>query len=125
VSFGPRYKRENNENLFGGEIAVPLPFFNRNQEEVASALANQNVSRTELEGRLLAVKQEIDSAYSKFELASATIDSYGKDYSSELEKMMALTRKAYESGEMNIFEFSAARDRFVQARTRSLESALA
>ena len=39
--------------------------------------------------------------------------------------MLALTRKAYESGEMTIFEFSITRDRFTQARSRSLDAALA
>jgi hypothetical protein len=38
--------------------------------------------------------------------------------------MLALTRKAYESGEMTIFEFSVTRDRFTQARARSLDAAL-
>ena len=39
--------------------------------------------------------------------------------------MLALTRKAYENGEMTIFEFSIARERFTQARFRSLDAALA
>ena len=69
VSLGPRYKRDNNENLFGGELAIPLPFFNRNQEEIATALANRNVSKAELEGRLLAAKQEVESSYTKLALA--------------------------------------------------------
>jgi outer membrane protein, heavy metal efflux system len=125
VSLGPRYKRDNNQNLIGGEIAVPLPFFNRNQEEIATALANQNVSRAELDGRLLAAKQQVDSPYAKLALAKETLDSYGKSYLGELEKMLALTRKAYESGEISIFEFSVTRDRFTQARARSWEAALA
>jgi cobalt-zinc-cadmium efflux system outer membrane protein len=125
ISIGPRYKRDSNENLFGGEIAIPLPLFDRNQEEVATALANQNVSRAELEGRLLTAKQDIDAPYSKLAVAQETVDSYGKTYSEEIEKMVALTRKAYESGEMTIFEFSVTRDRFTQARARSLDAALA
>ena len=125
VSVGPRYKRDNNENLFGGEIAIPLPFFNRNQEEIAAALANRNVNKAELEGRLLAAKQEVHSAYTKLALAKERLDDYGKNYLGELEKMLALNRKAYESGEMTIFEFSITRDRFTQARSRSLDAALA
>jgi outer membrane protein TolC len=58
-------------------------------------------------------------------VAQETVDSYGKTYSEEIEKMVALTRKAYESGEMTIFEFSVTRDRFTQARARSLDAALA
>ena len=127
ISLGPRYKRDNvvNEHLVGGEISIPLPFFNRNQEEIATALANQSVSKVELEGRLLTAKQEIDAAYAKLALAQERIDAYGKTYLGELEKMLALTRKAYESGEMTIFEFSITRDRFTQARLRSLDAALA
>ena len=125
ISLGPRYKRDNHENLFGGEIAVPLPFFNRNQEEITTALANRNVSKAELEGRLLAGKQEVDSVYTKLGLAKEKIEAYGKTYLGELEKMLALTRKAYESGEMTIFEFSITRDRFTQARSRFLDAALA
>jgi len=125
VSLGPRYKRDSNENLFGGELVIPLPFFNHNQEEIATALANRNVSKVELEGRLLAAKQEVDSSYTKLALAKERIDVYGKTYLGDLEKMLALTRKAYESGEMTIFEFSITRDRFTQARFRSLDAGLA
>lgn len=123
ISLGPRYKRENNQNLFGGEIAVPLPFFNRNQDEVATALANQNISRAELEGRVLLARQEIDSAYKRFGLAQESLAGYEKDYLEEIEKSMVLTRKAYESGEMTIFEFSVTRDRLAQSRFRFLDIA--
>jgi cobalt-zinc-cadmium efflux system outer membrane protein len=125
VSLGPRYKRDNNENLFGGELAIPLPFFNRNQEEIATALANRNVSKAELEGRMLAAKQEVESSYTKLALGKERIEVYGKTYLGDLEKMLALTRKAYESGEMTIFEYSITRDRFTQARFRSLDAGLA
>jgi cobalt-zinc-cadmium efflux system outer membrane protein len=125
ISLGPRYKRDNNENVVGGEIAIPLPFFNRNQEEITTALANQNISKTELEGRTFVVRQQIDSAYARLLLANETLRAYGNEYLGDLEKMVDLTRKAYESGEITIFEFSVTRDRFTQARARSLEAALA
>jgi cobalt-zinc-cadmium efflux system outer membrane protein len=125
VSIGPRYKHENHQNLFGGEIAVPLPFFNRNQEEIATALANQNVSKAELEGQTRAARHELDSTYARIALVRERLDTYGKPYLAELEKMLTLTRKAYESGEMTIFEFSVTRDRFTQARARSVDAALA
>lgn len=38
--------------------------------------------------------------------------------------MLAVTRKAYESGEMSIFEFSVTRDRFARARALALDAAL-
>ena len=125
ISLGPRYKRDVNQNIVGGEIAIPLPFFNRNQEEIATALANQNISKTDLEGRTMSVKQQLDSTYTKLALANERMEAYGNNYLGDLEKMLALTRKAYESGEMTIFEFSVTRDRFTQARARSFDAALA
>jgi cobalt-zinc-cadmium efflux system outer membrane protein len=125
ISFGPRYKRDNNQNVVGGEVAIPLPFFNRNQEEIATAVANQNISKAELEGRTLAVKQQIDSAYTKLLLARERFAAYGNEYLGNLEKMLSLSRKAYESGEITIFEFSVTRERFTQARARSVDAALA
>jgi outer membrane protein TolC len=82
--------------LVGGEISIPIPFFNRNQEELATPLANRNVSKTELESRLLAAKQEVDSTYTELALAKERIDVYGKTYLGDLEKMLELTRKVYE-----------------------------
>ena len=125
ISLGPRYKRDSNQNVVGGEIGIPLPFYNRNQEEIATALANQNISKTELEGRTLSVKQQLEATYTKLALAIERMETYGRNYLGDLEKMLALSRKAYESGEMSIFEFSVARDRLTQARSRTLEAALA
>lgn len=125
ISLGPRYKRDPNQHVVGGEIAIPLPFFNRNQEEITSALANQNISQAEMEGRMVAVKQQIDAAYTRLSLANETLRAYGNGYLGDLERMLGLTRKAYQSGEMTIFEFSATRDRLTQARARSRDALLA
>jgi hypothetical protein len=60
---------------------------------------------------LLAAKQELESSYTKLALAKERVSLYGKIYLGDLEKMLALTRKAYESGEMSIFEFTITRER--------------
>lgn len=125
ISLGPRFRREANHNIVGGEIEIPLPFFNRNQEEVATALANQNISRVELEGRTLSVKQQLEAAFARLALAKEKTDTHGSSYLADLDRMIALARKAYESDVMSIFEFSVTRDRFAQARSRANHAALA
>lgn len=125
IALGPRYKRDSSANIVGAEFAIPLPFFNRNEEEIAAALANKNVSQAELEGRTRSVRQELDSSYETLVLAQQRLEAYGKPYLGDIEKMLGLTSKAYESGELSIFEFSIARDRFAQARSRSFDAALA
>lgn len=125
ISLGPRYKRDPHQSIVGGEIAIALPFFTHNQEEIATALANQNISRTELAGRTLAAKQRLESAYAALALAEEKLDAYGSEYLADLENMLALARKAYESDVLTIFEYSVTRERFTQAQTRSRDAALA
>ncbi len=125
ISLGPLYKLDNEDQLIGGTITIPLPFFNRNQEEITTALANLEVARTELKARRLAIKQEVASAYARARLAEERLASYGETYLDNLKQSAAFTRRAYQAGEISIFEFSLAQDRLVQARFRYLDAVLA
>jgi cobalt-zinc-cadmium efflux system outer membrane protein len=125
ISVGPLYRLDNEDQVIGGALSVPLPFFNRNQQEITTAMANLQVSRTELEARTLAVKHEVAAALARLQLTARQLASYGTTYLSNLTESMAYARKAYEAGEMSIFEFSVTLDRLVQTRFRYLDMALA
>jgi cobalt-zinc-cadmium efflux system outer membrane protein len=124
VALGPRYKRDNNQNFIGGEIAIPLPFFNRNQEEIATAVANRDTSRVEMERRILAAKQEVDSTYKEIDVSKENLASYETDYIHDIGNILILTRRAYESGEMTIFEFSNLRNRLAETRLQYLDATI-
>jgi cobalt-zinc-cadmium efflux system outer membrane protein len=124
ISLGPLYKLDNEDQVIGGTIAIPLPLFNRNQQEITTALANLEVARTELEARRLAARQEVASAYTRVRLAEERLAPYGKTYLDNLTQSAAFTRRAYEAGEITIFEFSVALDRLVQTRFRYLDAIL-
>jgi cobalt-zinc-cadmium efflux system outer membrane protein len=124
ISLGPLYKLDNEDQVIGGAISIPLPLFNRNQEEIATALANLQVARTELEARRLAVRQEVASAFTRVRLAEKSLAPYGKAYLDNLAQSAVFTRRAYQAGEISIFEFSVAQDRLTQARFRHLEAVL-
>lgn len=125
IFVGPLYRFDNEDQVIGGSINIPLPPFNRNPEEIATALANRDVAHTELQARRLAIAQEVASAYARVEVAVARLASYEPTYIDNLVRSAALTRKAYETGELSIFEFSVARDRVAQAHLLYLEALLA
>jgi cobalt-zinc-cadmium efflux system outer membrane protein len=125
ISLGPLYKLDNEDQVIGGTINIPLPPFNRNQEEIATALANLEVARIELKARILAVRQEMASAYTRVRLAEERLAPYGRAYWDNLKQSAAFTQRAYEAGEISIFEFSVAQDRLAQARFRYLDAVLA
>lgn len=125
VSLGPLYKFDDEDQIIGGALSIPLPFFNRNQAEITAAMANLQVEQTALEARILAVKHEVAAALARLQLAARQLTSYGAAYLSNLTESMAYARKAYEAGEMSIFEFSVAVDRLIQTRLRYLNESLA
>lgn len=125
ISLGPLYKFDNEDQVIGGALSIPLPFFNRNQHEITAAMANRQASRTELEARTLTVKHEVAAALAHLQLAHRLLAAYGTTYLSNLAESMAYARKAYEAGEMSIFEFSVALDRLVSTRLRYLDALLA
>ena len=77
-----------------------------------------------MDGRILTVKQEVDSAYKEIDVTKERLSGYQTDYLGDIGRTLALTRKDYESGEMTIFEFSVTRDRLAQTRLRYLDAAL-
>jgi len=88
-------------------------------------MANLQVDRTALEARTLAVKHEVAAALARLQLSVRQLASYGTTYLSNLTESMAYARKAYEAGELSIFEFSSLLDRLVQTRLRYLDTILA
>jgi cobalt-zinc-cadmium efflux system outer membrane protein len=125
IAVGPLYKLDNEDQVVGGALSIPLPFFNRNQHEITAAMANLQVDRTAPDARIRAVRHEVAAALARVQLTARQLASYGTTYLSNLTESTAHARKAYEAGEMTIFEFSVAVDRLVQTRLRYLEAALA
>jgi outer membrane protein, heavy metal efflux system len=125
ISVGLLYKLDNEDQIIGGGITVPLPFYNRNQQQIATALADLQVARTQVAARRLAVRQEVAVAYARVRLAEKRLVSYGPAYLDDVQQSVGFSRKAYKAGEIGIFEFSAAQERFTQTRVRYGDALLA
>ena len=88
-------------------------------------MANLQMERTTLEARILAVKHEVAAALARLQLAARQLASYETTYLSNLTESMAYARKAYEAGEVSIFEFSVTVNRLIQTRLRYFGAVLA
>ncbi len=124
ISLGPMYKFDDEDQVVGGALTIPLPLFNRNAPAITAALANVEIARQELQARTLAVQHEIIAASERLRLALQQRAVYGKNYRDKLTQSEDFTQQAYEAGEVSIFEFSVALERLTQARSRGLDAAL-
>lgn len=124
ISFGPMYKLDDEDQVVGGALTIPLPLFNRNGHEITAALANVEIARQEVKTQMLAVQHEVAAAYARLQLALQQRAVYGTHYLDKLTQSGDFTRQAYEAGEVSIVEFSVALERLTQARSRTLDAAL-
>ncbi len=124
ISLGPMYKFDDEDQVVGGALTIPLPLFNRNAHAITAALANVEVARRELQAQTLAVQHEVAAASERLRLALQQRAVYGKNYRDKLAQSEHFTQQAYEAGEVSIFEFSVALERLTQARSRDLDAAL-
>ena len=124
ISLGPMYKLDDEDQIVGGALSIPLPLFNRNTHAVTAATAHVEIARRELQARTLTVQHEIAAAYTHLRFATQQRAVYGTLYLDKLTQSVDFTQQAYEAGEMSIFEFSVALERLSQARSRVLDVAL-
>jgi cobalt-zinc-cadmium efflux system outer membrane protein len=124
ISLGPMYKLDNEDQVVGAALTIPLPLFNRNAHEITAAMANVEIARRELQARTLAVQHEVAATYIRLQLAEQQRAVYGKNYLAKLTQSDDFTQQAYAAGELSIFEFSVALDRLTQARSRAVDAAL-
>jgi len=118
LSFGPLFKSDNQDTVIGASLIIPLPFFNRNQQEVTESRVNLDVKKIALDTKKREIRREVAATYRRLKLTRDRFDYYGKDYLARLKERMALPQKAYRAGEISIFEFSVAQGRLVDAQLR-------
>lgn len=123
IALGPMYKLDNEDQVVGGALTIPLPLFNRQTHAITAATAQAEMARQELTSRTLSVRHEVAAAYARLQLARQQRAVYGTDYFAALAQTGDFTRRAYEAGELSLVELSAALERLGQARSRALATA--
>ena len=125
IALGPMYKLDNEDQVVGGALTIPLPLFNRQTHAITAATAKVEMARQELTSRTLSVRHEVAAAYAGLRLARQQRGVYGTAYFATLAQTGELTRRAYEAGELSLGELSAALERLGQSRSRALATATA
>ena len=125
IALGPMYKLDNEDQVVGGALTIPLPLFNRQTHAITAATAQVEMARQELKSRTLSVRHEVAAAYAGLQLARQQRAAYGTDYFAALVQTGNLSRRAYEAGELSLVELSAALKRLGRSRSRALATAAA
>jgi len=85
--FAPQEKRVGPEGF--AEIRIPLPIFDRNQGNIAAALADLDWARREVQRLELSLRQRLATTFAEYLTARQTVEAYGTG-------ILPNARRAYE-----------------------------
>jgi cobalt-zinc-cadmium efflux system outer membrane protein len=101
-----------NDRLIGVKVSMPLPFFNRNQGEVAKAAAEKEGAGIQYEALKVQVTKEVAQAYIRLNASKEIIDSYSYGVKEDVEKSVKLIQDAYLQGQVKVFDVVQTNSRF-------------
>lgn len=125
-ALGVRYTRENEDagtnHIIMGTVRLPLPLWQTNRVDRAEARANLEVARTELSTAHRVLSSRLQRAAQAVNASADRVAVYGTEILPTLEQNLALLRRAYELGEIDILQLSVARERFLQTQRDALDA---
>lgn len=127
---GVLYRREGNPTSEGaydivmGALTVPLPGFQRNQGERARARADLAVAEAELTAARMQLRVQLAEARSEMAAAAQRTRAYGTEILPRFAENLALLRRSFEVGEIDILALSVGRERFLRIQSDALAAQL-
>jgi cobalt-zinc-cadmium efflux system outer membrane protein len=99
-------------NMLGLFVSVPLPFFNRNQGEIARAEAEEERARVALAGIESSVSAEVASAFEEFESSRRLLIEIERDLLAPANAARTGTAYTYQAGAASLLDVLDAQRAF-------------
>jgi outer membrane protein, heavy metal efflux system len=100
ASFG--YKRNGPDNALYAAVSAPLPFFNRNQAQIARAQAEVEAAQAELQYAQNTILAELAAARRAVELNQKQVESLRAEYLSLADESRDISMAAYREGAVDL-----------------------
>jgi outer membrane protein, heavy metal efflux system len=116
------YDNEIKQNIAGVEAGLPLPFFNRNQGNIAKAQSQLIAAQNEVRRVELDLRQRCASIFEQYSNASGQVQKYTGDILPNASKTLELVQSGYRQGEFNYQTLLISQRTYFQANLSYLES---
>lgn len=110
------------KDLFGISISIPLPIFDRNQGEIARALADADRIRAEREATYIQATADLDAALLGFANARQKMSLLRDTYVPKAREARSRTELAYKRGAVSLLDFLDAERTYRAASLNYLKS---
>jgi cobalt-zinc-cadmium efflux system outer membrane protein len=106
----------------GGGVTITLPVRNRNQGNIAAAVAEANVAAHRRAGIELAIRQEVTAAFTQYEATHRALEIYTQGVRAVARQNLEVVRKTYELGRTALLDLIAEQRRYIDIETGYTEA---
>jgi cobalt-zinc-cadmium efflux system outer membrane protein len=106
----------------GGGVTIMLPLRNRNQGNVAVAMAETTAAERRLAFVTLRIRQEVTAAFTQYEAAQRALEIYTQGVRKVARQNLEVVRKAYELGRTSLLDLIAEQRRYIDVETGYTEA---
>jgi outer membrane protein, heavy metal efflux system len=98
-------------------VKLSLPVRNRNEGNVEAALASAEAARSRREFAELVVRNEVASAYARYERAEIALAVYRNGVRGQAERNLDVIRQTYTLGQKSALDYVSEQRRFIEVET--------
>lgn len=124
ITFTGSYQRDEERNLFGLAVAVPIPVFDRKQAERREAAARAEQAKARRSGLEKAVENEIDAAYGNLSSSNVELALFQSEILHETEENMTLINLAFKEGKMSFYNVRLSQKDIIDSKNSYLDAQL-
>ncbi|OGT43671.1 MAG: hypothetical protein A3F13_08585 [Gammaproteobacteria bacterium RIFCSPHIGHO2_12_FULL_40_19] len=118
IGAGYRHFNQTNDHAYVAQISLPLPLFNRNQGNIAKALANSNSAIQQWLNQRNALKNELFATYQNAVLARSQVNMLQKNIIPNAQQALALAREGYVQGRFSYLDLLNAQQKLRDEKAR-------
>jgi cobalt-zinc-cadmium efflux system outer membrane protein len=122
AQIGAAHDNATGSDIANVQIALPIPIFNRNQGNIATANSEYNRSVKEVERLQLSLKVELSKAYRDYKKSLKQVERYREDILPLAQKNLDLTTQGYESQQFDFLRVLTARRTYFETNINYVNS---
>lgn len=118
------YDRDENRNVAGLSVSIPLPIFDRKKAERKEAKTNAEQAKINRSGIEKAIEREFDQAYNAFVSSHEEISVFKKEILSKSLENLSLLNLAFKEGKIGFFDVRLAQRDAIDIQFSYLDAVL-
>jgi cobalt-zinc-cadmium efflux system outer membrane protein len=122
VAAGSQLRAFEQDNVMQFGISIPLPFFNREQGNIAEAASRQGQARLEREALEIDIRREVALAYRRYATAHQMMDMLQTGVVQPNQDSSRIVQLAYSLGELRLLDVISQERIAVEAETSYIEA---